>query len=421
MDHPLMKRDEKAPLGRVAAGDRDALEPANSRVKPGYLFVVPWELDRPGGVNQVVINLFHQMRQRSAYEPAIMISDWAYPKVEQCQVAGRPTLYYRLRSPWSKRALLTNALKFLAELPRSVLALRRAFAVHQVRTINVHYPSLSALHIVGMRAVGAYHGRLILSFHGLDLADARTTTGLERQLWGWLLRSADALVGCSNDMARQIAEFEPRCVGRVTAVQNGIDLAYLLHERDRDFTLAPELWDTEYILSTSNFEHKKGQDILIEAFHEVAKDYPRLKLVLIGRDSEFRRSLVALVARLGLTGRVLFHLDLPHAQICAFVERACLFCLPSRVEPFGIAILEAGAFQVPVVASRVGGIPEIIDHDVSGRLVPPDDPAALAQEFRRLLRDPSERSRLGANLYRRVGEEFTWERAYSSYLSLAPA
>jgi glycosyltransferase involved in cell wall biosynthesis len=95
-----------------------------------------------------------------------------------------------------------------------------------------------------------------------------------------------------------------------------------------------------------------------------------------------------------------------------------LFVLPSRAEPFGIALLEAGAFGVPIVASNVGGVPEFITHDWNGRLVDPDDAGALAREIAALLQNESDRKRLAANLKRDVTEKLTWERAYRQYRRL---
>lgn len=111
--------------------------------------------------------------------------------------------------------------------------------------------------------------------------------------------------------------------------------------------------------------------------------------------------------------------NVPHATVIGCLRKAAAFCLPSRIEPFGIAILEAGALRVPVVATRVGGIPEIVTDGITGRLVPADDVAALATALAELLASPQERDRLAENLHRRVRDEFTWQRACRQYLDAA--
>ena len=100
------------------------------------------------------------------------------------------------------------------------------------------------------------------------------------------------------------------------------------------------------------------------------------------------------------------------------MKQAKTFCLPSRAEPFGIAILEAGAYRLPVVASRVGGIPEIIIDGETGLLVEPDDTRALTAALDRVLSDADLARNLGERLYERVVGDFSWKRAYQQYRTL---
>ena len=97
---------------------------------------------------------------------------------------------------------------------------------------------------------------------------------------------------------------------------------------------------------------------------------------------------------------------------------AAVFCLASRAEPFGIVLLEAGAFRCPVVATAVGGIPEILEQEVTARLVPPDDPAALATQLRRSLCEAEGARRLAEALHERVLSEFSWRNAHRAYMRL---
>ncbi len=93
--------------------------------------------------------------------------------------------------------------------------------------------------------------------------------------------------------------------------------------------------------------------------------------------------------------------------------------MPSRSEPFGIAIIEAGYLGVPVVATRVGGIVEIVTEDVDGVLVAADDVEGLASQLERLLESEALRARLGMALHERVLSAFTWSRALEQYLQLS--
>src|SRR5439155_1357888 len=107
------------------------------------------------------------------------------------------------------------------------------------------------------------------------------------------------------------------------------------------------------------------------------------------------------------------------------LQRCEVFVLPSREEPFGIVIIEAMACKKPVVASAIGGIPEIVEHEVTGILVEPENPADLTAGLRRVLSDSHLRNRLAENGYHQVMEHFcfyhtgtTYENALASLLGV---
>ena len=176
----------------------------------------------------------------------------------------------------------------------------------------------------------------------------------------------------------------------------------------------------EFILTVATWEPQKGLDILLRAFAEVKRTNAGIALVLIGRPGGAESGLRTLALDLGIAKDVLFFESVPHAQVGLYLEHAKAFCLPSRAEAFGIAILEAGAYRLPVVASRVGGIPEIVIDEETGLLTEPEDVAALAAALGRVLRDRELARDLGERLYRRVVSHFSWKRAYQEYRKLIP-
>jgi glycosyltransferase involved in cell wall biosynthesis len=98
---------------------------------------------------------------------------------------------------------------------------------------------------------------------------------------------------------------------------------------------------------------------------------------------------------------------MPWQHLAEWYRRAQVFVMPSFFESFGIACLEAMAFSVPVVATRAGGLPEVVEDGISGLLVPPGDPQSLAEAIITLLNDPAQRSRMGVAGHERVLESFT--------------
>jgi len=157
-------------------------------------------------------------------------------------------------------------------------------------------------------------------------------------------------------------------------------------------------------------EPKKGLGVLLQALAILLKHHRHVpwQLLIVG-DGPSRNSLSAQCAQLGIEDHVVFageRQDVP--QILSNLD---IFVLPSRYEGFGIAIIEAMAAGLPVIASAVGGIPEVVVHGQTGWLVPPGDPAALAQAIAQCAASPEQRSECGRRGYERVKRSFTIESA----------
>lgn len=156
----------------------------------------------------------------------------------------------------------------------------------------------------------------------------------------------------------------------------------------------------------------KGIDLLVKAFMNLQADYPSAKLQLLGHypelekfDDTFRGNPRIEV----LKGR-------PHPETLELISQASIFVLPSRCEGMGRVLLEAMGAGVPVVGSRVGGIPHVIRDGETGYLFPSDDAAALEDRLRRLLDDPSLRARMGEAGFQLVQREFS-EEAYVAHFT----
>ena len=148
----------------------------------------------------------------------------------------------------------------------------------------------------------------------------------------------------------------------------------------------------------------KGQAVLLRALDHLPGDRPLPTIVFIG-DGPEKAALESLAAGRTRPSRVLFLGERPDAR--SFLPAFDLVVVPSIArEGFGLAAIEALDAGVPVVASRVGGLPEVVDENRSGLLVPPGDPASLAAAVLRLLDRPEERRALGAEGRRQVEERF---------------
>ena len=162
-----------------------------------------------------------------------------------------------------------------------------------------------------------------------------------------------------------------------------------------------------------NLRHVKGHDVLLRAFHRVLAEFPKAKLVVAGANQEPDDRLERLWEDLALQYSVYFlgsrtDIDTIYRGIDYYVHS-------SRAEGFPNAVMEAMSHGLPVVATAVGGVPELIEDGVHGLLAPPGDPEALAAALLRLLRDPALARRLAAAARERIRLDFGIERLSAAF------
>ncbi len=152
----------------------------------------------------------------------------------------------------------------------------------------------------------------------------------------------------------------------------------------------------------------KRVDLLLKAMPQVLERHS-LELNILGTGS--RSNEYAKLARVcGIEEQVHFLGHVDHGMLPKYYAAADLFVLPSRMESFGLVLVEAMACGLPVVATRVGGIPEVVEEGVTGLLVAPDDSRALAEAINSLLDDPQRMRSMGAKGRQKVMEHFTWDK-----------
>ena len=193
--------------------------------------------------------------------------------------------------------------------------------------------------------------------------------------------------------------------GRSQVIFNGVVLDEpAVEERDAD---------GRYVLALGRVVEKKGFDLLIRGFALVADRHLDVSLA-IGGDGRTLPVLRGLAAELGIADRVRFLGRLTRSQVAAAMNSAELFVMPSRLEPFGIVVLEAWRAGRAVIATSRGGPPEFVDAGVTGLLADPFDTAALAAALDRLLGDQTYRLTIGKAARDRVAD-FAWPRIAEQY------
>jgi glycosyltransferase involved in cell wall biosynthesis len=207
----------------------------------------------------------------------------------------------------------------------------------------------------------------------------------DRQTLRQLTPLMDRLIVVSQAIERKVRE-EGRIGAPVSLIYNGVDLQRYNHQQPcctlHEEYLIPE--EAPIVGVVARLEAEKGHRTLIDAWPDVLAAVPNAWLLVIGEGSE-RDALEAEAATLGVSERVVFtgrREDVPAVTAALDVS-----VLPSYREAQGLSVLEAMALSRPVVASKVGGIPEMIEDGVTGLLVPPNDCEALAAAIVRLLTD----------------------------------
>jgi glycosyltransferase involved in cell wall biosynthesis len=177
--------------------------------------------------------------------------------------------------------------------------------------------------------------------------------------------------------------------------------------------------DGPFVLFVGRLASNKGLLPLVEAFNDFHRRDPTAYLVLVGADGGEQAHVERRIQELGLGDRVRLTGFIPDESLLAGGFReARLFVLPSQYEAFGLVLLESLAQGTPVIASRVGGIPEFIEDGKAGRLVPPEDVGALSAALEELWNDEATRARWGAYGRDTIVPRYQWDRVVDQLQSV---
>lgn len=299
------------------------------------------------------------------------------------------------RAPWWA---LLSYLRLLASARRR---LRRI----DPDVVHAHY---SVTH--GSIAVISRVRPVVVTLWGSDILRGDRPVGpFGRAVNRFVLRRSDAVTSAS-DMMRLIAARIAGGDHAFDTVPFGVDTAVFRpddDQPDRPFTVG----------FVKRFEHRYGFDTLLRAFARVLAEIPDARLVMAGGGSR-RRMARRMAGSLGVADAVEMAGVVPHSEVPDLIRRLDVLVNPSRSESFGVVALEAAACEVPVVATRVGGITETVRHDETGLLVPVDDPDALTDALIALARDPARRRALGEAGRAFVAERFEWESTVDRMLAV---
>jgi len=285
------------------------------------------------------------------------------------------------------------------------LVRRRGVDLIQAHEFGANTYGALAARLLGIPAVATVHGR---SYYG---------ERLKRRLAYRMVARGATMVAVSEDVKRFLVQTTGAAEHRIRVVHNGIGSiarpsAAEAGRRRQALGITEE---GRIVGVVGSLYGVKGHRYLLEAAPQILKAYPATRFVIVGR-GELEATLGEQAARLGLEGRVRF-LGF-REDVAELLSVFDVFALPSLSEGLSIALLEAMAAGRPVVATAVGGNPELIIDRETGLLVPPGDARSLADAIGRLLQDPAEASRLGRNAMDRVRRCFGVEAMIGGYQAI---
>lgn len=300
-----------------------------------------------------------------------------------------------------------EGLRFLGFSPRSEFDIQAGWQLAGIlkdrdpQVVHAHDPMAVSLAAMAMQMRGASAPKPLV------VASRRVDFHLKHHAFSrWKYSHVDVFIAASRAIA-SILEHDGIVSDRIEVVHDGVNISYIDKQPTVDAHAAFWLPHGSPLLgNVAALAPHKGQRHLVDAMRLIVREVPDARLIIMG-EGELREELQAQIADLGLDRHVT--LTGFRADALGLIRSLDLFVMSSVTEGLGSAILEAMACDRAVVGTLAGGIPEVIDHEVTGLLVPPRDPDAMAQAIVRLLRDPARRTQMGAAGRARVVSEFSVE------------
>jgi glycosyltransferase involved in cell wall biosynthesis len=285
-----------------------------------------------------------------------------------------------------------------------------AFNVQVVRWLAKHGQAYDVVHFHGRSGLGwpiLFPARLshcLLTLHGLTREEGRfgrksLDNWLHTRIFGWAEKVAISrlatVVAVSEDEANRICR-DSDCLKRpIRTIPNGI----VTHEEK---AMPPDRW----ITFSGRMEKVKGVDLLPGILQGLPAD---VGLYMVGTGSE-RSVLERQFREMGLTDRVVWTGAIFPEAVLTYLEKSRLLVLPSRYEPQGRVVLEAMSIGRPVVASNVGGIPEMLTHGSEGLLADPQRPDTFVTAISQLLAHPEQAVAMGKRGREKAQRDYSWRR-----------
>jgi glycosyltransferase involved in cell wall biosynthesis len=353
--------------------------------------------DGPGGAEMMVFRLAGELRERGCHVVPVLPAGGFGWLGGLLRGAGFEPCEVRITTRWIDVAC--------------VRALMRVFREHRIDVVHSHEFDMALLGAVAARLSGVPQ---VVTFHGGTTA---TRTFKRRAAIRWAMRRSASAVAVSAATAQRFAADLGLPERAFVVIPNGVPV------REGDATAVRAEFgcrrDDIVLLAVGTLETNKGHRVLLEALTRLYArgDAPPWRLIIAGgRGGDQHEPLLAYVREHALESRV--HIVTNRNDIPDLLALADIFVMPSFLEGLPMALLEAMVAGKAIVASATGGIPELVEHERHGLLVPPGDVTALTGALNTLMRDGVRRGVMGASAAARARGGFTAAAMAERYLEL---
>ena len=349
---------------------------------------------RVGGVENLAARLLPELRDRG-HEFAVVTWDHRVEDPDLIWFEGIPV--YRFPFFLGKDE---DHFGVMMEHRHRVTKLKRDF-----RPDLVHVNSYGRTIFFHLTTAGVHPAPMLVTLHQAlpDEAIGRET------LLGKLLETADWVTACSEAVLGHAGQLAPNILPHSSLILNALERPKIGRR--------PLPFDPPRILFLGRLVPEKGLDWALSALPPVFRNFPNARFIIAGDGPEAEK-LKAQTIGLGLAAWIEFLGAVSPESVPSLLNDATLVVMPSRIEGFGLVALEAAMMGRPVVAARVGGLPEVVLDGQTGLLVEQYDIEEFAQAILKLLDNPEMARQFGAAAYRRAEEVFDWGRYVDRYDAL---
>jgi len=281
--------------------------------------------------------------------------------------------------------------------------------IKEIKPDIVHSHYATSYGMLG--ALSKFHP-FIISVWGSDVFDFPKKSIIHKQILKYNLKKADKILSTSHVMAKETSLYTNK---KIEVTPFGIDL-----EQFKPMSVNSIFKENDIVIGTIKaLETEYGIEYLIKAFKIVFdnEDKLSLKLLIVGGGSQ-EKKLKKLVSDLDLDDNTIFTGKVPYNEMPKYHNMIDIPVFVSNSESFGVAVIEAGACEKPVIVSNVGGLPEVVEDNITGIIVPPKNEKETAIAIEKLIFDKSLNSKMGKAGRKIVSEKFNWNNNVNQMINI---